>query len=149
MKVIFEDFTKFFQSPSQRGPGSRQPAEQPLQRPGQPESHGQKDRAAPGQPRPAAQGHGRGVIPPHRPGPLFQSHGQQRPAHPQPEAEIQHHPYAGPGKPAAKDAQQVIDRPGGQSQGQAQDQSPGLEGQIGLHQPSSRAKKPPFSLGAS
>lgn len=149
MKVIFEDFTNFFQPTPQSGPGGRQSAEQPLRRLGQTEGNGQKNRAAPGQPRPAAQGHGHGVISPHRPGPLLQGHRQQRPAHPQPEAEIQRQPHAGSRKPPAQDAQQVIDRPGGQSQRQAQDQSPGLKGQIGLHQPSSRAKKPPFSRGAS
>lgn len=119
MKVIFENFTNFFQLSPQQNRRSGQPAQQPLDPPGQPKAQGQENRAHPCEPAPAPQGHGGSVIGPDRAGPLLQCHPQHGPAHPQPKAEVQHQAGALAGKPAAEDAQQVIACPRPQAQQQA------------------------------
>lgn len=126
MKVIFQDFTKFFYVPNQQHGGCHQPSQQPFQHAGQAQAQGKKHRRTPKKPGCPSQCHGGGIIRPDIAGPLFQRDHQQRPADPQPEADIQHHADSRTGKPAAQNAQQVIDRPGPQPHSQAHDQPLGL-----------------------
>lgn len=126
MKVIFEDFTNFFQLPSQRGHRCGQPDQHALQTPGQPQGHREKHGTAPQQPGGAPQPHAHGIVAPHGPGALLQGHPQQGPADPQPEADVQHQPHPRPGEAAAGHPEQVIDQPCPQPKGQAHHQAPDL-----------------------
>lgn len=133
MKVISEDFKKFFRPPARQDRRPGQPAQQPLGFPGQEQPGGQADRAQPGQIAAAAHRQPHSVIAPEQPVACPEGHRQQRPAQPGPEQQIQRQPCPPAREAPAQNPQQVIAQPRPQAQRQAQPQAPGLEENVRLH----------------